>query len=400
MDEADVIKVLKILEGFVNGNTFNDYIAGKKVKLVILLGTAYDSIKSDFDRRRFRSAVSYMLKKDPIRLSEEEEDKYFQQYEGILYICIDPNFTPRNINTTLETLKELKEFKEKNLLFFEPYKSDPPIFRAGLSTGLEAEEKTFEEEDPMKLYYMIPNYFVFLNYPLTSAYSTGLGNKAANQLEIQEGNITIDTYLASEKCQVKDGTIYKALQDFAMIHTITELYVASAANAHRRDFLQTKNKLYKANRVTKEFGQISQWWIENRYLEDFCEMLSLMRNVADTGKPVYFLTLDRKFPSFSHPSIEYSRYFPEYPNIYHPTFAAFREATGLQSNSQKSYVERVWQERVGYNQSTESFPPVAIPIDKKTTFKKNTLFTEYVPKGGKQTRRIRKRTTRKHKRRV
>jgi hypothetical protein len=64
------------------------------------------------------------------------------------------------------------------------------------------------------------------------------------------------------------------------------------------------------------------------------------------------------------------------------------------------FAENYWKSTVGYNEHRETFPPVAIPIDKDTTFTKNTLFTEYVPKGGKQTRRIRKRTTRKHKRRM
>jgi hypothetical protein len=113
--------------------------------------------------------------------------------------------------------------------------------------------------------------------------------------------------------------------------------------------------LYKPKQSVREFGESNKWWVDNRYLQGFCEILTWMRKVAMAGKPVFFITLDRKHPTFAHSSVDIA---------YDPT----------------------------------SSQPYLVPFVEDTTFSMNNPFEVYTPKGGKrrQTRRMtKKRSTRK-----
>ena len=76
---------------------------------------------------------------------------------------------------------------------------------------------------------------------------------------------------------------------------------------------------------------------------------------------------------------------------------ALKTITGLSnSNSDKIYFhERFWLPRSKYNEDTETFPPIIIPINEHTTLERDPLFQEV--KGGKRKNITRKRKTRKQK---
>ena len=189
-------------------------------------------------------------------------------------------------------------------------------------------------------------------------------------MNIQRKTITIQTYLDNSECKYTEDSFYGALERLAKNKSIKDVYLASAASStDNRSLVQTtgQEKWYRSRHIVHEFGMQGRYFVGNRYLQDFCQLLSLMKNIADAGKSVSFITLDTRLPAFKHSSVALKEPNPASKNFLH---------------SEETY---------------------AVPFDKTTEFFVNDMFEEYIPKpppknaqgGRRKSRKQKRRTTRK-----
>jgi hypothetical protein len=356
VDEARAIKILEYLTFVFQLKSDMDF--------AILMGVAFDSVQATYDRRRFKSSIRYILENSTA--------------SETFVLAIDPNFGLMNILMTISKLLT-KDFtgKRYSLTFSNiPERNIRDLLYGYFSYGLR--DKTMAEKmaiiKPLKeefndikiLVTTITDIdtgeshkfnFLFLNYALTSAYASSpfVTNNIPN---IQSGTKTLDTYLALDQCKVKEGTFYSALQALALSPKVNSVFfVSNVTTFSQGPFSGEHKKVYKARRVRREFGAYSNWFIINRYIENLCEILSVMRNVSDSGKQVTYITLNRPYPAFQHKNV----------NV----------------------------------QLSESFEPLGVPFDKNTTFFQNNLFIEesqeepQEKKGGRTLKRKRRTTRRR-----
>lgn len=339
----------------------NDY------DLAYLMGVCYDTNHPDYDRRRFKESIRYLIKNSTV-------DTNF-------VLCIDPNFKLRNIVATLSTLLKKSYDKDEKLEII--IKGTSTINWSAIAGMRKAKEipniierakKAIEYAAPFKHFimfnYTIKNeagqskqfYFMFLNFELPTAGGFPLGHRSQNLLNIQDGTKTLQTYLTDDICKYTNESFYGGLEKIAKMPCVQKVYVASAASSHNKGFLQTevngKLKYYRSKYKVQEFGVKGRWYVDPRYLSDFCQLFTLMKNISDADKPVYFITLDTRLPAFKHPSVVLTEQNPASKNAYF------------------------------------SVPPYAVPFNNSTEFFKNDMFQEFIleiPKeGGRQ-------KTRKHK---
>jgi len=370
LTEETATKILTNLIPFVNSRPMN---------LAILLGVSYDVVRPDDDRRRFKDAVKFLLN----AANEGEET---------LVVSIDPSFMPspqgydklRTISACLASL--LEDDTDKGATIIIP-KVTITVNNNPVTDWLQYSSVDKETKKELSKYLLLTCtlmdmatkksavfHFIFLKYPLTSAYSKTPFDKRQNLFNIHSKEKTIETYIANEQCQYKDGGFYKAIEQLATQPTIQTVYFASAASAHTKSALIKNGEYYLPEKKLYEFGYSDLWYTDNRYLQGICDVLTLMRKIATAGKSVFFITLDTKQPAFAHPSIRV-----EYDPLYEKQAYAvpFLEDTTFDlSNPFISY---------GKYDPTKNNP--FIPHRKVT--------------GGKRTRKTsKKRSTRKHKRRV
>jgi hypothetical protein len=345
--------------------------------LAYLIGVCFDKEHSNYDRRRFKSAIRYLME------NSTATDTFV--------LSIDPNFLLANIAVTLSTLlrdedkiplivkgKDFKSIKISWNILATSYALKP------ITNGNEKTKKTQEYKDDFDhfpvLKFIVKNskgesknfYFMFLKYPLPIAGGKSFGSRNLNLLNVQEGTKTIQTYLADADCKYTNESFFGALERLAKVKSIHSVYIGSAANSTDRNPLQKfengKESFYHSKYTVNEFGSSGRYYVGSRYLQDFCQVLSLMKNISDTGKPVYFITMDTRLPAFQHPSVVLTQRNPA---------------------SKRAF---------------ESVETYAVPFDKDTTFFRNDMFEEYKPaaipkkerEGGRRRTRKQKRKTRKH----
>ncbi len=349
--------------------------------LAYLMGVAYDTNHPDYDRRRFKSAVEFLLKNSTA--------------PHAFVLCIDPNFSIQNILATLNTLVSDTRSREKKLEFVVkgdsyryikvPWELFASTQRVKEIVDLEekkkkkAEYKTAFEHFPMIKFTVNDSEgnsktvsFLFLNFALPTAGGRSIGDRNINLVNIQEGKKTIHTYLAEADCKYTTDSFYGALERLAKNPSIHHVYLGSAANSTDRNPLHKyengKETVYRSKYIVNEFGEQGRFYIGSRYLQDFCQLISLMKNISDAGKPVSFLTMDTRLPAFRHPSVVLSQANPASKRTY---------------NSVEAY---------------------AVPFDETTSFFTNDMFEEYTPAanpkkgtegGRRKTRKQKRRTTRK-----
>jgi hypothetical protein len=336
IDTPTLVTILTNLSTFVSTK--------ESLDLAVLLGVAYDTIHPDYDRRRFKYALNLLARNSTGR--------------DQLVLCVDPNFSLANIAKTFATLVDttfhvdpLNIILDKKVSYIseiELVDKNVPLIETTIVNAAGVSTKV---------------YFLFIKYALTSEHRRNIFFSDRNLINVQKGTKTISTYIEDEKCQYGKDTFYGALETLATQPTIKSVYVASSVSSHRIGFLEYNNTtFYKPQQTVREFGDTNKWWIDNRYLQGFCEILTCMKKIRDAGKPVFYINLDRIHPTFTHSSVE-----------------------------------------IAYDPSSKE--PYLVPFLEDTVFSKNNPFEIYVPPsvGGKrkQTRKAsKKRSTRKHKRRV
>ena len=251
----------------------------ERVELAYFFGVAFDVLHAAYDRKRFKEGLIHLLEDDGP--------------SNIFLVCIDPNFNKENMRKTFFTLIQ-EDWTGKKVIPTAPSvqislaPSPVPFFQIKYGA------KTF--------------HIMFLNYGLRNRdfplLANPIGKKAANQVNIQEGRKTIQDYTST--CSYAPDSFYGALEDLARVPFVSNLTVASSATAHSESSIgypqpNGTSIEYRASRRILEFGMTRPWVILNRYFEDFCEILTLMKRVSDIPKPVYFLTLETYFPVFEHP---------------------------------------------------------------------------------------------------
>ena len=296
------------------------------------LGVAFDTVHSDYDRRRFKHALLHMLKKEGATKT--------------LLVCIDPNFTQANIARLMLILRKDQRNDSQTFLDFKDKPLPEQLIR--VKDWAPQDLKTANE----KLYTAISNiaflkltleekevYVLFLNVGLTSAYSPSIGSHLQNQLNIQRGTKTISNYTKS--CVYEPTSFYGLLEALAKKDQVSSLSIVSAATSHSQGAFTANNGHYAVTRIIREFGKNGAYRLDNRYFEDFCEILTLMKNVSDAGKPVVYINLEKNFPVFKHSSV------------------------------------------------THKNTPYEVPFKSNTEFYRNTLFAK-LPDGGSRRRRQKK----------
>lgn len=271
LSHGEVVDKLRALELFLENSL-------GPVDLGIFLGVAYDSVHEIFDRRRFRTALQFIVQDTP-------RDK--------LVICIDPGFDEENIITLLGTLPPEVEVNHVDI-------STEKILVKHLGIN-------YSELEDIPFYHI---YFpetrktvtvLFLRYALESKYSEGLGNKISNQINIQEERKELATYI--ERCEYTYDGMYGILENIARNEKIQQIYFTSSANVHGRGPIQSRNGRYFRAKLSQHFRHKLNWHIENRYLEDFCEVLRLMYTLQILEKSVFYINLDVEFPALQHPTV-------------------------------------------------------------------------------------------------
>lgn len=271
----------------------------KEIDFGVFLGVAWDSHHPEHDRRRLYTAVSHFF------IGRAERP--------VFLLCIDPNFTKENLEVLRHILTnwyhpkdEKRKLQANGHGHGHEYEYESNLLAGSKITLLSGDkfiklEKHYPYSSPP---YTQTAYILFLRYMLPSAYSNHIGSRDYNQLNIQNGTITRETYI--DRCIYQDTSMYKTIERIAMIPNIQNVYFASAASSHTPGAVlknQNISRPYFAPK-SKEFGTMGHYRIDNRFLEGFCELHRLMKNIYDNGKAVYFLTLDYKFPTFTHSSLK------------------------------------------------------------------------------------------------
>jgi hypothetical protein len=161
-------------------------------------------------------------------------------------------------------------------------------------------------------------YVYFLRYGLTTTRtprtngfrnSNYIGKHLENQFNIQgidpNRRFTIQHYVDS--CVYDDESFYAHLERLGTHDSIGNVYFASAMSSHSTFMTIVRNgNTYASvipNRLHPDQG-VLRGTLTNRYFEDFCEILRVMRQIQNAGKNVFFITLDPHFRVFNHPTVQ------------------------------------------------------------------------------------------------
>lgn len=277
LSHGEVVDKLRTL------NLFVDNSLGENVELGIFLGVAYDSVQSRHDRNRFSTALNFLIQNSASKMN--------------LVVCIDPEFNEENIQTLFSTLPSTTEKNHVDIsmetLLVEPL---------GINYN-ELEDLPFYD-----IYYPAERkraFVLFLRYALESNYSMGLGSKTSNQINIQERRKRLADYI--ERCEYSSDGVYGRLENLARSRKIRSVLFACSANIHAPGFISSSNNRYFLPKLSYHFEREATWRIDNRYLEDLCEVLSLMNAIRVAEKPVFYLNLDTEFPALQHPTVRPTR---------------------------------------------------------------------------------------------
>lgn len=302
-------------------NSLVPYISSKPMNLAVLLGVAFDLVRPDDDRRRFKNAVKFLL--DTVN----EGDETF-------VLSVDPGFNILpigfdKIRTIVKCIQTLTEGSDPEISI--TIHEDSRVNWLQYTTLDEATKKDFSKYKLLK--YTLTDMktkksgifnFMFLKYPLSSAYSSDPFSKKIDIIDIHKGTKTIDTYVADAKCQYTYDSFYKTIERVATQPTVKTVYFASAASSHNRSPIYINTEAYLPREKIYEFGVTNYWYTDNRYLQGICDILTLMRRIADSTKPVFFITLDSFQPTFAHPSVSLT-YDPKYAKV--PYLVPFNSTT-------------------------------------------------------------------------
>lgn len=311
LDETGAIEAISKLYQFLTR-------LNEPVELIFLFGIAYDTIEGA-DRNRFASAISFFLRKDANEASPFKK----------VFVCIDPNLDAINISDLFGKLK-------KELVNREPYAESilgMPTQIGGTITyknykdylnnknaedTISLDTYAYNNSTPSTFYEIYVNflkktkngnvvgedrefplyYIYFMRYPVPMNRSPrgDMTEFHQNQLKIQEREKTIQTYLEMDECRYADDSFYDKLEDLALHPKVNSLIVGSAMTSHDHGFFQKGNVTYRSKAY-------DGYYVSNRYFETTCEVLTLLNAVYRNGKPVFFLTLDSVFATFSHQNV-------------------------------------------------------------------------------------------------
>ena len=302
LTDEKVTSIINNLIPFVNATPRN---------LAVLFGVAYDLNNPDMDRRRFKEAVKFLL--DTV---EEGKETFV--------LSIDPEFTVLPIGfDSLRTIPKCMSTLVEDTI-------SVTIHEDTKVNWLKNIRLTISQKKDLSKYFVLKYtltdtvnnksgvfYFMFLKYPLSSKYAANPFIKSKDMINIHKGVKTIDTYIANDLCQYDDNSFYKAIEKLATQPRIQSVYFASAVSSHDRNPLIINSKMYRPTEKIFEFGTINYWYTDNRYLQGICEVLTLMRRIAETAKPVFYIILDSLQPTFAHPSLHviYDAKYPKAPYV-------------------------------------------------------------------------------------
>jgi hypothetical protein len=196
-------------------------------------------------------------------------------------------------------------------------------------------EKFYDDEVFTMVYYVY-----FMRYGLTSArtvlenashLSSYIGKHKLNQLYIQgvrpDRVKTIDDYVNS--CTYDVDTFYGHLETLGSHEKVKDLYVTSAMSSHDSFFVTNiEGNTYGSVVVRSGVAHLSAT-LSNRYFEDFCEILRVMRKIQEREKRVFYITLDSQFRVFNEISV------PRTSNV--PYAVPFVSTTKFFINDPKMY---------------------------------------------------------------
>jgi hypothetical protein len=329
-EESQVKRVLQKLQTFVKDSA-------APMHLIFLLATAFEfgvlSTGRGIDRNRFASAVFYFLKKDlyppvgggnnrPLGAGAGQENSSNSSSSRInqrLFVCIDPNFTDENIGNVFKRLEhmvsnDINEIYEAQTTFKQlggesiTLKIRPPSENIVRFYSI-----TFKSRHGLG---EVIYHFCFLRYFIPQKRNPGqslnFGHFIKNQINIQgvrgeDKRKRIQNYLAMDGCKYTSDSFYGALEALGKESNIQSIFLASALNSHDSPLGKNLDGIsYMTNpriRTNNSGNPVENPVLANRYFEDSCEVLSLLHNLYQARKPVFFLQLDSFFRVFAHQEV-------------------------------------------------------------------------------------------------
>ena len=99
------------------------------------------------------------------------------------------------------------------------------------------------------------------------------------------------------------GSFYGHLERLGSHPNVKGLYITSAMSSHDSVYLTQIGDHMYASTVTRGGITSLSGVLSNRYFEDFCEILRLMKKIEENGKRVFYITLDSQFRVFNENSV-------------------------------------------------------------------------------------------------
>jgi hypothetical protein len=160
-------------------------------------------------------------------------------------------------------------------------------------------------------------YIYFLRYALTtprtvlgngSTASSYVGKHKSNQVNIQATRPGIQKQIHNyvSSCLYNSQSFYKHLETLGKHPEVKSVFFASALSSHDSGFnthILNGDTYLAARRGPQNQIFLRTTTLSNRYLEDFCEILRVMRQIQKAHKDVYYITLDPQFRVFDHQNV-------------------------------------------------------------------------------------------------
>lgn len=348
VSQAEANEVLDKLQTFLTD-------LDEPVDLGYFFGLAFDSVNPDADRNRFATAIEHLLIK---------QDSPSRQRPKLI-VCIDPNLNQSNIDTLFRKVRAIRDIlhtdrplqriqpitfahaEEANTVQNQqPLPAEPEgiVFQGGRTTALIPNQPSNDnrphtvqhaavtiqhpqEGNPFfyKMTFQIkPDrpegftaiyYVYFLRYGLSTprtALSNGnrpssyVGKHLRNQVNIQatfpHRQKRIDHY--TDSCVYDSQSFYAYLESLGKHENVNDIYITSALSSHDSFLtMEIHGDMYGSVRESSPGQGQFRGTLSNRYFEDFCELLRLMKQLADADKRVLFIQLDSQYRVFNHPRV-------------------------------------------------------------------------------------------------
>jgi hypothetical protein len=245
--------------------------------------------------------------------SSSHEESSSSAYNGIPNSTVQHvnNERESNENTNYRSINSLSNNRSsintnrRNLIHPPPINNAPPV------------ENT---EDLLPLYLItvrvikaglppkIMDFYVyFMRYEMETNYTSEYWERTnfrsrPSAITIQSSDrINFNTF--ADRCtydlyQNTIGVFYYRLEELFKLPNVKSIYVNFTAHTHDTTFNIRDNGFYEFGKKIGENRFQSLLEIQDRYLQNLCEVNALMRNLAVHSKPVFFINIDTNFPVF------------------------------------------------------------------------------------------------------